>query len=247
MTFFVELFSALALVAVLLFAFELGRRVGKRRLAEDPERSHAGVGAVEAAVFGLLGLLLAFTFSGAWARFDARRELIVQEANAIGTAWLRLDLLSDAASLRQEFRRYVDLRIEATRAGATAPSAELAELQQRMWRRAVTEAADVRIVSGVLPALNEMFDLATTRYVAVQTHPPRIVFAMLFGLAFASSALAGYGMAGGKARSWLHIVCFTASLLATVYVSIEMEFPRRGFVRVDHYDQVLIDVRAALK
>jgi hypothetical protein len=236
----------------MLLALEFGRRTGRRRLQEDPEHSHDGVGAIEAGVFGLLGLLLAFTFSGAWTRFDARRELILKEANAIGTAWLRLDLLpaEERAKVRDDFRAYADLRIAETRAGARTLSPELAELQARMWARAAAAAKlapDARVASVLMPALNEVFDLATARYVAADTHPPRVVFGLLFGLALAAAALAGYGMAGGRARSWLHVLCFTGSLLAAIYVSLEMEYPRRGFIRLDHYDQALVDVRAGMK
>src|SRR5258705_11800705 len=80
------------LIAMVLF-LELGRRIGIRRIAVDAEGVKEGSGAVEAAVFGLLGLLLAFTFSGAAERFDTRRHLIVEGANAIGTAYLGMDLL----------------------------------------------------------------------------------------------------------------------------------------------------------
>ena len=86
------LFSVSLFLGVLL-ALWIGREIGVRRIREDAEGARAGVGAVDGAVFGLMGLLIAFTFSGAATRFDARRELIVQETNAIGTAWLRLDRL----------------------------------------------------------------------------------------------------------------------------------------------------------
>ena len=76
-----------------MLVLEVGWRIGARRLAEDPNGADAGVGAVEGAVFALLGLLIAFTFSEAASRFDTRRQLIVEETNDIGTAYLRLDLL----------------------------------------------------------------------------------------------------------------------------------------------------------
>lgn len=252
MIFGLELLASLGLIAAMLVALELGRQIGRRRLARDKAHANAGVSAVEAAVFGLLGLMLAFTFSGAWQRFDNRRELILQEANAIGTAWLRLDLLSDreARILREEFRGYLDRRIEEARAGATSPSAELQAAQARIWQRAVSQAkaaSDVRVASVLLPALNEMFDLATSRYVAAQTHPPRIVFVVLIALALAAAALAGYGMAASAHRSWLHIAVFTGSLLASIYVSLEMEYPRAGLIRVDMYDRVLVEVRAGMQ
>ena len=86
------LFSASLFLGTLL-ALVIGRQVGVRRIREDAEGARAGVGTVEGAVFGLMGLLIAFTFWGAAARFDARRQLIVEETNAIGTAGLRLDRL----------------------------------------------------------------------------------------------------------------------------------------------------------
>ena len=88
----------IVLVAVLLFPFtllfmEAGRRFGRRRLSEDPEGARAGASAVEGVVFALFGLLIAFTFTSAASRYETRRDLILRHTNAIGTAWLRLDLL----------------------------------------------------------------------------------------------------------------------------------------------------------
>ena len=129
------------LFITMLALLELGRRMGRRRAA-DTEGARTGV--VDSAVFALLSLLLAFTFSGAAARFDARRHLVVEEANAIGTAYLRLDLLpADAQpALREMFRRYVETRLEAYRKLPDVPAtrAELvkaAKLQGEIWSQAV--------------------------------------------------------------------------------------------------------------
>ncbi len=110
---------AASLVAIVLFVgmlllLEMGRRLGNRRLATDPDGARAGTGTVEGAVFALLGLMIAFTFSGAASRFDTRRDLIVQETNAIGTAYLRIDLLPVNAqpAMREHFRQYLDSRLE---------------------------------------------------------------------------------------------------------------------------------------
>ena len=110
----VVLLVTLALFAGMLVAFEAGRRVGVARLAQGDDLAK-GAGAAEGAVFALLGLLLAFTFSGAAARFEDRTWFINTEANAIGTAYLRLDLLPQEAQapLRDLFRRYVDVRISS--------------------------------------------------------------------------------------------------------------------------------------
>ena len=104
---------ALSLFAALLAAQEAGFRAGRRRRSGEADTAPTGLGAVEGALFGLMGLLIAFTFSGAEARFENRRRLIVQEANAIGTAYLRIDLLPAASqpAVRDLFRRYVDQRL----------------------------------------------------------------------------------------------------------------------------------------
>ena len=102
-----------ALFLGIIFLLELGRRIRLARMEREGDVGK-GVGAVEGAVYGLLGLLIAFTFSGAATRYDSRRLLIVEEANAIGTAYLRLDLLPAGAqaSLKEKFRQYVDSRLE---------------------------------------------------------------------------------------------------------------------------------------
>jgi hypothetical protein len=99
----------------------------------------------------------------------------------------------------------------------------------------------------VLPALNAMIDITTTRTMAGKMHPPMIIFGMLIGLSLVSSLLAGYGMAGGKARSWVHSVGFAATMAVAVYVILDLEFPRLGLIRVDAFDQVLVDVRASMR
>jgi len=99
----------------MLAVCELGRRFGMARIARDPDGLAKGMGAADGAVFALLGLLLAFTFSGAASRFEDRRHLVTAEANAIGTAYLRVDLLSPAVqpAMKDLFRRYLDGRFAA--------------------------------------------------------------------------------------------------------------------------------------
>jgi len=156
--------SALGLFAGMVLLLEIGRRLGRRRQAKEEAGARAGLGQVEGTVFALMGLLVAFTFSGAATRFDTRRQLIVQEANAIGTAWLRLDLLSASAQpeLRELFRRYLDSRLttyqklpdlEAANAEATKANA----LQGEIGTRATAACRGVPspLRAQVIPALNE--------------------------------------------------------------------------------------------
>jgi hypothetical protein len=112
---FIVAVGVIVLFAALLALLELGNRLGTRAVALNPEAT-TGAGAMEGAVFALLGLLLAFTFSGAASRFDTRRSQIVEETNAIGTAYLRSDVLPPCGARAIAFRRYLDQRIEVYRA-----------------------------------------------------------------------------------------------------------------------------------
>ena len=140
----------LSLSLGMLLFLEVGRRIGLRQRAKAAEGAVAGRGVIEGVVFALLGLLVAFTFSGAAARFDTRRQLIVEEANAIGTAYLRLDLLpADAQpTLRERFRQYLAARLDAYRkisdvAAVQEALARSAQLQREILdpgRRGVSHA-----------------------------------------------------------------------------------------------------------
>ena len=230
---------------------ECGYRLANRRL--KPEGGRAGAGAVEGAIFGLLGLLIAFTFSGAHTRFEARRQLVIQESNNIGTAWLRLDLLPPATQppLRDLFREYVDARLAAYAKLPDVPAARAElerslQLQNDIWTQSVAACKlpdGQRAIMPLLSALNAMFDIVTNRTTALKTHTPTIVFGMLGVLALISALLAGMGMAGATRRSWVHILGFALIISLTVYVILDLEYPRLGLIRIDSMDQLLRDVR----
>lgn len=254
---FAPLFCTALFVATFA-VLEAGRRIGAARLATDPEGALAGVGAVETAVFALLGLLIAFTFSGAASRFDERRQLIVEETNRIGTAWLRLDLLpgDQRARVRALFRTYVDSRLETYRKRLNIEAAEMevthtARLQEEIWRATVDtiRSSDLPPTVGmlVLPAMNDMFDIRSTRIRATLMHPPSIIFAMLTALTLTAATLVGYGMARGRSRNWLHIVGFAVTMTLTVYVIVDLEYPRLGLIRVDAADEALMELREAMQ
>jgi hypothetical protein len=249
---------ALFLFIGIVIMLEVGRRLGLRRAAREGEATQAGTSALAGSVYGLLALLTAFTFSGAASRFDARRALVVEEANAIGTAYLRVDMVSPAAqpALRDSFRRYLDSRIAAYRklpdiAAARAELARATKLQGEIWTQAVTACrtpdSHPSLTMLLLPALNQMIDITTTRTMAAQMHPPVIIFMMLVVLALVAALLTGHDLARGGARSWLHMLAFAVILSATVYVILDIEFPRLGFIRIDAIDQVLVDLRASMK
>jgi hypothetical protein len=251
--------AALALLLLLgmLGSMELGRRAGGRWRERHPDLGDAPTGTMDGAVFALFGLLIAFTFSGAAGRFDDRRALVVQEANAIGTAWLRVDLLpaEAQAEVRPLYRAYVESRLEAYRAvpDMSAVQAALdrgAALQARIWKASMAAAradGNPGVISLVGASLNDMIDITTTRTAAAMMHPPTVIFLLLFAMGLATSLVAGFSLGRGRARSWIHTVVFAGAIAASVYTILDMEYPRLGLIQVREFDRLLVEVLAGMR
>jgi hypothetical protein len=242
----------LVLFAAMLLLIEVGHRLRGTSGGTGRDGDKPGSTVMESAVFALFGLLLAFTFSGAMGRYDAHRQLIVQEANNIGTAYLRLDLLptSMQPALRQNFRDYTAIRAHSfdvldDTPEANEAAAQTARLQKDIWTRSVAGAFAPGATSGadklLLPALNDMIDITATRKNAFDMHPPTIVFALLFVLACGCAVLAGFG-ATGRGRSWVQRIGFAAAISLTLYASLDIEYPRRGLVTLASRSQVFTDL-----
>lgn len=246
MSFTVELLgSALALLAAMVVAGELGRRLGLRRAGGG------SLGVVDGAIFALLGLVLALTFSHSLSRFDQRRDLVAAESNAIGTAWLRLDLLppEPRGQLQSGLRNWLDARLASyrNRADAAALQAQ-GRLQDEIWSAALVGAAGAQATQILLlPALNQMFDSANARDIAANSHPPVIVYVLLAGLALLCALLAGYGMAREVSHDWLRSGLFALVSTLAVYVILDMEYPRDGLVRISGVDEALVQLRASMR
>jgi hypothetical protein len=250
------LLPALGILVGMLVFLELGRWIGARRGPAGEETEDGGAGAVDGAIFALLGLLIAFTFSGAASRFDERRAMVLTEANAIGTAYLRIDLLPEAAQpeLRSLFREYLGARLATYRAvpdmvAVRAEYARSLDLQGEIWRRAVAAAKtdpSPAVMSLVVSSLNDTFDIATSRLVATRTHVPPGILALLLGLAFAASLVVGFTTAGAP-RRWFRRVLFAGVIAASLFVILDLEYPRLGFIRVDAADLVLEEVLQGMR
>jgi hypothetical protein len=249
-----SIFFAVGLFGAMLLLLEAGRWIAVRRMTVDPEGAKTGLGAVVGVVFSLLGLLLAFTFSGAASRFDARKQLIVQEVNTLGKVYYVLDLFPEPlqTKLKDSFRRYLDAELEAIKAlpdvrAAKQAFARSSALKADIQTQAIAACRnpDTQPIAMyvLFPAINEWITNSRNRFVAVNTHPPVAIYAVLVGLALVSSLIAGYGMAEAKRRSWLHIIIFAVVITVTIYVIIDLEFPRIGFIRINAADQLLVDLR----
>jgi hypothetical protein len=238
--------SAIPLFLAMLLLLEAGHRLNVRRSIK-PNAT------IDGAVFALFGLLLAFTFGGAISRYDSHRTLITEEANTIFTAYLRLDLLPPAQQpvLRQLFRDYVTSRLDRYTSPDVEPvSPETIRLQKEIWNHSFAAAAapDAQPDAArlLLPALNNMIDITTTRQTAFNLHPPGVVFLLLFVLSGACALLAGFSIPAGS-HNWFHTIAFAAIISITIYAILDIEYPRRGLIRLTHFDQVLVDVQQSMK
>ena len=239
----------------MVVCLEVGYRLG-RRGSENPELTHEGIGAMEAAVFGLLGLLLGFSLAGGTSRLDTRRQLIIAEANAIGTAYLRLDTLAahDQPEMRRFFREYLEARLRVYQkpdpGGAEQELAHAAQIQQRIWSQAViVSRADPTQTAArlLLPALNQMIEVTTSRTVWQHTHLPALIFALLMGVALLSGLLAGYAMAKRRSRSWLHMLVYALAVAGTIYAVVDLDYPHAGWIRLEVADDALAKLRDSIR
>jgi hypothetical protein len=224
----------------------IGARNGRAR--EAP-----GTGAVEGGVLGLLGLLIALTFSGAVDRIDRRAVLTIDESDAVGTAFQRLDVLSDpdrsnARSLMREYlaARVSDIALIGNQEHDLARERTL-EARDRLWTLVVAASSRSKYPHApqlTLPLLNESFDIAERREAIRRVHPPWAVYMLLLVVAMLSAGLAGFGMADHPRPNLLHRIAFCGAIAVTLYVALDMERPRYGFIRMGERDKVLTDTLA---
>ena len=233
-------------VASLFFAASLislhcGRSLGLRYRNKEGTDGLVGLSTVEGAIFGLMGLLLAFTISGALQRFDERRQLVIQEATAARTAYDRLGIFDDGIALRTKLKDYVRARIDLYRMPhdflfwqraedfSHDQQATVLALKDSLWRAGLATCPQANFRPGcalALPALNTLFEVALLRAGASEKHPPQIIYFMLFGLGLACSLLAGFGMAAGTARSWIHMVSFALRAHWRITTTLSYRKPR---------------------
>ena len=251
----VAMIVSLGLFAGMLLFLEGGYRIG--RVAQREPSCHEGVGALETAVYALLGLLLGFSFSGATSRFEEQWQLSVKETNAIGTAYLRVGVLPDDSQteIRKLFREYLRVRLETQASLPDIAAAERgmvhsSQLQQQIWSNAVAgsrEDSTQNAARLLLPAINDMIDVTTERAVGFQARLPSLIFYLLIFIALISSLLAGYGMAKRKTRSLLHMILFAACISATIFAVTDLEHPRSGLIRVNDADRTLVELQDLIR
>jgi hypothetical protein len=248
---------AAVLLAVVLAAIEIGFRFGRRNRGPDvDDDSKAHINATQASTLGILALLLAFTFSLSLQRFDTRSDAVVDEANAIGTAYLRAQLLP--APLRDEtralLRDYVDMRVRAGSVSIIQDDAwnslmaETGSLQNALWDKArrAAEANPNPVPSGMfVQATNDLIDSFGRRDAAIHRHVPEVVLFLLIGTFLITSAIVGFS--GGVIGRRPPLVSFAMVVLIVVlvFVILDLDRPIRGVIVVS--EKSLRDLQASMK
>ncbi|WP_165248394.1 bestrophin-like domain [Paludisphaera soli] len=239
------LFLPLALAAGLA-AVESGYRFGRWRHARASEELPAPVAAM-VAVLGLLALLLGFTFSLAASRFDARRQAVLEEANAIGTTFLRCRLLPEPQRTESmdRLREYADLRIRGlTEAGIAEVLARSGELHEELWSRAVAvaERNPEAITTGLyVQSLNTLIDLHAKRVmVGLRSRIPLSIWLVLFGLSTLGMASVGYQAGLSETRRSPEMPILTLGFAAVLFLIVDLDRAHEGVLRVGQ--QAMVDV-----
>jgi len=234
-----DILTLAGFLAGLMLALEIGFRLGRRAAQDGEAGANAQIGVVQGALLGLLGLLLGFSFSAAGSRFLEKQDLILQEANAIGTATLRADVLDEPhrTALVVALKRYAEHRVELTqRLPFRVEPADLAEadrLHGVIWRAAIDGVASKPTAAvSVLPPVNDVIDLHATRLASGQKHIPKPVMALLTVCSLLAIGVIGYGCGVGKRRRVPLTVPLAVLIGSALWITHDLDFPRQGWIRL---------------
>lgn len=227
---------------------ELGFYYGRRFSARTNPEVHSQVATVEGALLGLLALLLGFAFSLAMARFETRKGVILDEVNDLATTYLRAHLLPDShqAACVKLLEQYVQTRIDNLNAGADRVRAEKSQeetrqLQIRLWAEAVAAArenSDEVRTGYFIESLNGLIDDHTKRSLAMENHVPEVILHLLMLVATLTLGVSGFssGLRGMRLSGLRAILVLLTT--ATLIVIVDLDRPRRGFIRVSEVGMV---------
>jgi hypothetical protein len=246
----VPLWALLAIVLlIVLLSVECGYRIGKRVGYPELEKE-APLDEMVGATLGLLAFLLAFTFSLSASRYDTRRQLLLDEANAIGTTYLRAAMLPEGrADIESLLRQYVDVRLAAARSRDLAYEIRRSEaVQEQLWARTVPIAQKTpdSIVTGLfVQSLNDLIDLHAKRVTAsVRNRIPLAIWVSLYGVTMLSFSVLGYHAGLVSTRRSFAILPVAVTFAVVIWLIADLDRPQEGALTVSQ--EALIDVRKSM-
>jgi hypothetical protein len=252
---FTSQWEVIAFVSVaLLVSAEVGFLFGLRLHRAKDEAGKGQIGGTQGAILGLLGLLLGFTFAMSVNRYDSRRELMLQEANSIGTTYLRAALLPESHQQAVEnlLRQYVDVRLDFFYAGENRAKQDAAEqaaakIQKDLWSHAVAAARESPspVTVSFITALNDTIDMDATRLMSLRAHVPGAVWLLVVAVAACGCAASGYSAGSSGARSSLTNLALPLLIAVVITLIADLDRSRSGLITVSQ--QPLIDLKQSLQ
>jgi hypothetical protein len=240
------------LFLLMVLSFYIGTRLAHRKKMRQVEDDEKTSSSLVGAVFALSAFVLGFAFSMSASRYDAKRNIVVQEANNIGTALLRADLYPDSMRniIRPLFKEYIETRIDYynTKADTAALNTSLIKanaISAKIWQEAIghfNKTGAFVPVNNMLPALNAMIDITTTSHQQLYAVVPQSILMMLFILTLTSAFLAGYSNKKGHV-DWPIAVGFCLLSSLVIYCTLDLDRPNRGLITLDTAKQAIVDLR----
>ena len=245
------LLVAMGLIAGVVAAHEIGFWLGLLRRKPD-EPFDRQIALVRTSTAALVAFLVGFAFSGAASRFTNRADLIVTEANALGTAYLRADAIAEPqrGELKAALKEYTADRVALlSREGRDQIEPLLAKvtgLHERMWRSVIAGTKDnAPLMAVVLPPINEVIDLHAMHLSMARRHLPTPIMAVLLGTAAISLGIIGFGNGRIGRRFSLVDAVYGAVLAAALWMTIDMDYPGGGMITVSN--RPVVEALAAMK
>ncbi len=253
-------YSSVAIVTMLFIAMimlnEVGFRIGRFVQSSTASEVKSLTGSIQASILGLLALLLGFTFSMSMQRYDNRSMALIDEANAIGTAVLRVQLLPE--KYRDEadrlFQEYVGLRLDIGQIDLTKTeerdkyNKKIANVQDKLWSLAIsaTEIDPRPVTTGAfLKSLNDVIDSQGKRNALLRMQVPEVVLLLLFVVFISSGGILGYSAGLSGTRMIAPIVLVSILITLIVFIIIDLDRPKRGLIQVDQ--SVMIELLTNVK
>lgn len=236
---------------LMLIAIYIGRRFGRNRSKDYAD--NPGTSAVTASLYGLLGLLLAFTFGMSGERFKDRKETIVKEANAIISARSRVRLYADSVQplFQTYFDRYINSRVHYYQ--GNADTSRIKETIQEgsihadeLWNLAIHHSkinGNLLVSSQMIPALSQMFELNNAQFLSEYNRTPASILTMLFTLSVSAAFVAGHTSIGKGIFDWWMAIGFCLLTSMVIFFIIDLDKPRRGLITLDKYERAITDLR----
>lgn len=246
-------YLAIPYFLLLILVNWLGFQYKKRQVRKYPDLNSTGLGTAEGSLLGLTALLLSFAFGMSASKFDNRRQIMVEEANDIGTTILRCDLYPDSirSLFRADLKNYLEARITYYEVGDNDDLIHAAvhhadSISGICWTRAAVlghNPANYLATLQMVPSLNAMIDIVSTREASRTSVVPSLILNILSILTLVSAFLTGYGSKYDE-RNRVLVVAFALMTTMALYLVIDLDRPRQGFINLNSVERLIVNLRS---